>query len=473
MGTDLTQLTAHELLDLYRRRKASPVEAVDAVLERVAKHNGLINAFAHLDPDSARAAARKSEKRWKKGKPRGALEGVPVTIKELLQTKGWPTVMASKLIDANQKWEIDAPAVARLREAGAVLLGKVTSSEFGYKGVTDSPVHGITRNPWHPDRTPGGSSGGGGAAVAAGFGPVSIGTDGGGSVRIPASFCGLIGLKATLGRVPAFPPSMHGDMANTGPLTRDVEDCALLLNVISQPDVRDWYSLPPDDTNYVKALKGGVKKLKIAFSPNLGYAKVDGEVAKAVAKAAKIFADLGAKVEQVDPPIGALEPGQIFLAHWLTSAARLLKQFPESKHNQFDPGLLQACRAGQAYTTEQLVQAQYERRLLGHAYNMFFGKYDLLLTPTVAVPAFGVGLNAPVGAKGETNPNWTPFTFVFNLTRHPAITVPCGVTKDGLPIGLQIVAGHYRDALLLRAAQAYTKAAPIRLPKLPVSGKSK
>ena len=471
MATDPTQMTALELAGLYERRKLSPVEVVQAVIDRIDAVDGQINAYATVDAEGAVDAAKKAEKRWKKGKPLSKLDGVPVSIKELIHTKGMPTVMGSQVIPPDsQPWDYDAPSVARLREAGAVIVGKTTSPEFGFKGVTDSPLRGITRNPWNPDKTPGGSSGGSGAAIAAGMGPISVGTDGGGSIRIPSSFCDLVGMKATFGKVAAYPPSMHGTMANAGPMARTVEDCAALLNVIAKPDPRDWYALPDDGTDYEKHLRGGVRKLKIAFSPTLGSnTKVDPEVAKAVAKAAWRFEDLGAHVEQVDVPVGGFDAGAMFLTHWLTSVAHLLKITPKEIHKLFDPGLVQAGEMGANYSTDDLVVAQQQRRMLGHQYEMFFQKYDLLLTPTVAVLPFDVGTHAPLDEKGEPNNQWTPFTYVFNLTRQPAISVPCGVSKSGLPIGLQIVGGLYRDTQVLRAARAYAHAHPVRLPQLPVA----
>jgi aspartyl-tRNA(Asn)/glutamyl-tRNA(Gln) amidotransferase subunit A len=470
MATDPTQMTALELAGYYERRKLSPVEVTQAIIDRIDDVDGQINAYAIVDAEGAMEAAKKAEKRWKKGKPLSRLDGVPVSIKELIHTKGMPTVMGSQLIPPDsQPWDYDAPSVARLREAGAVILGKTTSPEFGFKGVTDSPLRGITRNPWNPDKTPGGSSGGSGAAIAAGMGPISVGTDGGGSIRIPSSFCGLVGMKATFGKVAAYPPSMHGTMANAGPMARTVEDCAAMLNVIAKPDPRDWYSLPDDGTDYEKHLRGGVRKLKIAFSPTLGGATVDPEVAKAVAKAAKRFEELGAKVEQVDNPVGGFDAGNLFLTHWLTSVAHILKITPEPLHKMYDPGLVQAGEMGAKYSTDDLVMAQQQRRNLGYQYEMFFQKYDLLLTPTVSVLPFDVGMNAPLDASGQPNNLWTPFTYVFNMTRQPAISIPCGVSKGGLPIGLQIVSGLYRDAQVLRAARAYTHAHPVRLPQLPVA----
>ena len=250
MKTDLCSLSATDLLRSYAKKQLSPVEATRAVLERIANLNPVLNAFCHLDFDYSLKEARKSEKRWAKGSPQGSLDGVPVSIKDLLLTRGWPTLRGSKTIDPRGPWHDDAPVVARLREHGAVLLGKTTTPEFGWKGVTDSPLTGVTRNPWNLKMTPGGSSGGGAAAVAAGMGPLTVGTDGGGSIRIPCAFTGLFGLKPSFGRVPAWPLSPMGTVAHVGPMTRTVTDAALMMNVLSLPDLRDWHALPHDARDY-------------------------------------------------------------------------------------------------------------------------------------------------------------------------------------------------------------------------------
>src|SRR6185437_7361877 len=279
---------AHELLALYRSRKASPVEATRAVLARIERLDPVLNAFCLRAPEEALRAAAASESRWNRGEPSGDLDGVPVSIKDLILVKGWPTLRGSRTVDPKQAWDVDAPVSARLREAGAVFLGKTTTPEFGCKGETNSPLTGISRNPWNPAKTPGGSSGGTAAAVAAGMGPLSVGTDGAGSVRIPAAFCGNFGLKPSFGRVPAYPLSPMGTVAHLGPHTMSVVDAALMMNVLKRPDARDWTSLPPDAADYVHGLDAGVAGLRIAFSPTLGYAAhVDGEVAAAVAAAVR------------------------------------------------------------------------------------------------------------------------------------------------------------------------------------------
>src|SRR5512143_1512813 len=253
--TALTDCTATDLLALYRSRQTSPVEATQAVLARIDRLNPKLLAYCHVAADEALAAARASEARWQRGQPCGALDGVPTSIKDLILTKGWPTLRGSRTVDANQPWDVDAPAAARLREAGAVLLGKTSTPEFGCKGETNSPRTGITRNPWDPSKTPGGSSGGTAAAVAAGLGPLSVGTDGAGSVRIPAAFCGNFGLKPSFGRVPAHPLSPFGSVAHLGPHTMSVADAALMMDVLKKPDARDWTSLPYDPTDYTIGLE--------------------------------------------------------------------------------------------------------------------------------------------------------------------------------------------------------------------------
>jgi aspartyl-tRNA(Asn)/glutamyl-tRNA(Gln) amidotransferase subunit A len=463
---DLTQTTAAELGKLYTRGKASPVEVIEAVLKRAEAINGRINALCHIDADGALAAAKASERRWRKGKPLSPLDGVPVSVKELVRVEGWPASMGSTLTDKAPA-DSDAPAVARLRKAGALVFAQTTSSEYGHKGVTDSPLHGITRNPWNLERTPGGSSGGAGAAVAAGLGPIAIGTDGGGSVRLPSSFTGLVGLKATFGRVAAWPPSLTGELSNTGPMCRTVLDVALAMNAIGQPDPRDGWSLPADGVDYAKALKGKLGKPRIAFVLRMGDHPLDIEVAALVTGAAKRFEEMGCIVEEAAPPTDYREVGRAFVVHWLSALRRLLKLYPEARHGEFDPSLLAGARNGLKFTAEDVVNAQAVRRDMTIAWNLFFERYDFLLTPTLAVQPFEVGRNAPPGPDGKPNLLWSPYTFQFNLSRHPSVTVPCGFSRERLPVGLQITAAHYKDADILRAGARYAEADPLEFPTLP------
>jgi aspartyl-tRNA(Asn)/glutamyl-tRNA(Gln) amidotransferase subunit A len=468
--TDLTRTTAAELSRLYRRGKLSPVETMKAVLARTDAVNPTINAFTRVDGKESLLAARASEKRWKRGRPLSTIDGVPVSIKELVRVKGWPASMGSKLTDKAPA-DADAPAVARLREAGAIVFAQSTSSEFGHKGVTDSPLNGITRNPWNIERTPGGSSGGAGAAVAAGLGPLAVGTDGGGSVRIPSSFNGLVGLKATYGRVPNWPPTLNGDLSNTGPMCRTALDCALMMNAMARPDRRDPYQLPEVDIDYTRKLRAKLKKQRVGFLLRMGDHPLDIEVAAIVTKAARRFEKLGCKVEEVTAPFPYADASRSFVTHWLTNAQRLLELYPENRHDEFDPNLLASAKAGQRYTLQDVINAQAVRRELAVAWNLFFAEYDFLLTPTVAVQPYPVGKDLPDGPDGKPNRQWSPYTSTFNLTRHPAASVPCGLSSEGLPIGLHIVAGHFKDAAVLNAAAVYAEAHPLDIPVLPETEK--
>ena len=463
--TDLADCSATELLQLYRSRQASPVEATRAVLARIDKLNPVLNAFCHLAPDEALASAQASEARWREGRPMGVLDGVPTSIKDLILTHGWPTLRGSRTVDAKQAWDVDAPATARLREAGAVLLGKTTTPEFGCKGETNSPLTGISRNPWDPSKTPGGSSGGTAAAVAAGMGPLSVGTDGAGSVRIPAAFCGNFGLKPSFGRVPAYPLSPMGTVAHLGPHTMSVRDAALMMNVLKQPDARDWTSLPPDDSDYLAGLDDGIRGLKIAYSPALGFAKdIHPEVAAAVQAAVQQLQDAGAIVEQVDPGID--DPLPITIGLWFAGAWAIWNSLSPEQQALADPDFASEAEQGSKYSALELHRLTLARGALGSHMRQFMQRYDLLVTPAVAVPAFDARPPASVPMTPESMLGWTPFSYPFNLTQQPACTIPCGLTKAGLPIGLQFVGPMFGDALVLRAARAYEQIRPIPRPKL-------
>jgi aspartyl-tRNA(Asn)/glutamyl-tRNA(Gln) amidotransferase subunit A len=455
---NLTQLSATELVAAYRAKTLSPVEVTQAVLRRIEALNPRLNCFCLVDADSAMRDAKASEARWLKSEPQGLLDGVPVSIKDLLLTKGWPTLRGSRTVDPAGPWNDDAPAVARLREHGAVLLGKTTTPEFGWKAATDSPLTGTTRNPWNTELTPGGSSGGSAAAVAAGMGPLTVGTDGGGSIRIPCAFTGLVGIKAQFGRVPAWPLSPTGNVAHIGPMTRTVADCALMLNVLSQPDYRDTTALPPADVDWTANLGAGIKGLRIAYSPRLGYAAaVDPEVEAAVARAAKQFAELGASVDTVDP--GFAECGDIFRTHWFSHLRNVLFRLPPEKLELLDPYLRQVIDMAGSITLTDYIDRARERLALSEHMRRFNQNYDLLLTPTLAVLPFAVNILGPERPQNVSDWTWwTPFSFPFNLTQQPAMAVPCGFSRSGLPISLQLVAPSWREDIALRAAYAFEQA---------------
>ncbi|MFJ8631673.1 amidase [Streptomyces sp. NPDC093568] len=460
--TELTELTAVQLLDGYRDGEFSPVDATRAALERAERIQPEVNAFVRLTADAALAQAADSAERWRRGEPAGLLDGVPVTVKDILLMRGAPTLRGSKTVAEHGRWDEDAPSVARLRAHGAVLLGKTTTPEFGWKGVTDSPLSGVTRNPVDPTRTAGGSSGGAAAAVALGAGPLALGTDGGGSVRIPAAFCGIFGLKPTYGRVPLYPASAFGTLAHVGPMTRDAADAALLLDVVGAPDSRDWSALPAAPGSFAAALSGGVRGLRVAYSPSFGgQVAVRPAVAAAVRRAVERLAGLGAYVEETDPDF--TDPVDAFHTLWFTGAARVTQHLGPHQRELLDPGLREICGTGARRSALDYLAAVDVRMELGRRMGRFHDAYDLLLTPTLPITAFEAGSEVPKGSGHRRWTGWTPFTYPFNLTQQPAATVPVGTDGDGLPIGLQIVAARHRDDLVLRAAHALYEAGAARI----------
>ncbi|MFE4174875.1 amidase [Streptomyces sp. NPDC056909] len=457
----LAGLTARQLLAGYEQGDFSPVEATRAVLERIEAVQPLVNAFVRVDAESALAQAEESAGRWREKEPRGLLDGVPVSVKDIFLQRGGLTLRGSRTVRPEGHWDEDAPAVARMREHGAVLVGKTTTPEFGWKGVTDSPLSGVTRNPYDHSRTAGGSSGGSAAAVALGAAPLSIGTDGGGSIRIPASFCGIFGLKPTYGRVPLYPSSPFGTLAHAGPMTRDAADAALLLDVISGADPRDWSQLAPAPP-LGDSLADGVHGLRIAYSPSFGgQVAVQPAVAAAVRRAVGRLAELGAYIEEADPDI--TDPVEAFHTLWFSGAARLAQPLHEEQRRLLDPGLREICAAGERYSALDYLAAVDARMELGRRLGRFHESYDLLVTPTLPITAFEAGAETPARSGLRRWTGWTPFTYPFNLTQQPAASVPCGVDGDGLPIGVQIVAARHHDALVMRAAHALYESGAARV----------
>ncbi|MBJ8345717.1 amidase [Antrihabitans sp. YC2-6] len=454
--TDLADWTATDLVAAYRKREVSPVDVATAALDRVQSLDDAVNAYCVLDSASALAESRRSETRWRNGQPLGPIDGVPVSIKDLLLTDGWPTLRGSRTVDPEQEWAVDAPSVARVRESGAVLIGKTTTPELGWKGVTDSPLCGVTRNPWATDRTSGGSSGGAAAAVAAGMGPLALGTDGGGSVRIPGSFCGVVGFKATYGTVPLYPSSPFGTLAHVGPITRTVEDNALLLDVISGADHRDWSALAVASARASASIDAPIAGLRVGYSRDLGHVDVDPEVARVVDTAVTVLADIGAIVEEVDP--GFDDPVWAFECLWFAGAAKATDHLTAEQRELLDPGLAEVCEQGRNYSALDYLEATAQRMNLGVRMGAFHDRYDLLVTPTMPIVAFEAGVEAPADGPGKRWTSWTPFTYPFNLTQQPAVTVPCGFTAAGLPVGLQIVGPRHADFRVLNAAKAFQDA---------------
>jgi aspartyl-tRNA(Asn)/glutamyl-tRNA(Gln) amidotransferase subunit A len=459
--TDLAWLPAIELAARIRTKAVSPVEVVDLVLARIERWNPRLNAFCAVTAEDAREAASAAEVSVMTGEPLGPLHGVPVSVKDLVFTRRVPTTAGSRLF-ADHVPEEDAVVVERLKGAGAILIGKTTTPEFGHKGVTDSPLFGVTRNPWNPEMTPGGSSGGAGAAVAAGLGPLAVGTDGGGSIRIPASFCGIYGLKPSFGRVPSYPnfPGWHG-VSVTGPMTRTVRDAALMLDVIAGPDDRDRHSLPAEaGASYLAACDAGIAGLSVAWSPDLGHARVDPEVARLCGHAAERFESLGCHVEVVTPSWD--DPEETFramgAAEMHAAWGRAMADDPE----RLDQSLVALLRYGRTVGIETYLGALQRREAFWTDVQRFLARFDLLITPTVAVPPFPTGRPAVKEIDGHpVSPlGWLPFTFPFNLTGQPAATVPVGFTSAGLPVGLQIVGRRHGERAVLAASAAFEAAAP-------------
>ncbi|NIK60581.1 amidase [Kribbella shirazensis] len=448
----MTQAT--ELVEGYRTGALSPVEATSAALDAIERYDDQVNAFVLVDAEGALAAAKESEARWHAGTPLGPGDGVPTSVKDALWTKGWPTLRGSTMIDPAGPWDEDAPSVARLRETGAVILGKTTTPEYSWKGVTDSFTYGATGNPWDPAKTSGGSSGGSATAVGLGMGVWSLGTDGGGSVRIPAAFTGTVALKPTYGLIPLYPPSAFGTLSHAGPMTRTVRDAAALLDVVSGFDPRDWSAMPTPGRSFLDGLDDGVAGLRIGFSANLGYVRNDPEVEALVRTAVGVLADLGAEVVEVDP--GFTDPIDAFNVLWWSGAAKVLSAY--TVDDRVDPGLRRVAALGSAYTASDFLDATAVRMDLGTLMGRFHQRYDVLVTPTLPITAFPVGQDVPDGSASPDWTGWTPYTYPFNLTQQPALSVPCGFTQAGLPVGLQVVAPRHADALTLRVGQAYQAA---------------
>lgn len=470
LANEICRMDAVSLAANIRSRKVSAVEVIDAVLARMDKLEPILHAFCTPTPELARETARKIDQSIAAGKRVGPLAGVPVGIKDLVCTKGIKTVSGS-LAYADFVPDEDDVVVERLKNAGAVILGKTNVPEFGYSGVGHNPVFPTTRNPWNTELTPGGSSAGSGAAVASGMGPFAIGSDGGGSIRIPSCFSGLYGMKASMGRVPLYPGvkderypgvSSWEALEHIGPMSRTVADSALMLSVIAGPDDRDNRTLPIEaGFDWMESLKGDLKGLKVAYTLDWGgYAAVDARVRKIVTAAVKVFErDLGCIVEEANP--GWDNPysgfwGMVVRETDLKGMRAMARQLGD----KMTPHLKEVVMTD--WTAEQLTDAVVVRKHVNNKMWRFMRKYDLLLTPTLCVPPFEVGIQGPTAIDGKPVDQfeWLHFTYPMNLTGQPAATVPAGWTDDGLPVGLQIVGRHLGDAMVLRASACFEAARP-------------
>lgn len=431
----LSFLSISQLSTLIKKKEISPIELLKNTLNNLEKIEKKINSFAHLDVEGAKKLAEQSEKRMLSNSLLSEIDGIPTSIKDLIAQKGLPQRFGSKTTpDKNS--EVDAPSVERLRDAGAILLGKSTTSEFGCKAVGDSPLTGITRNPWNLDLTPGGSSCGAAAMVSSGIVPYALGTDGGGSVRIPASLTGLFGIKANFGRVPVYPVSATPTLAHVGPLTRNVEDACTVLKLISGSNWKDPFSVServPDFTNINQK-----KKYKIAWSPTLGYAKPEKNVLEKMDAAIKNISSLGHDVELVDN-IFDKDPVDLWNAEFYAGVGTKLKQVIEKNPEVIDPPILEVLKIAIQQEMGNYYGSVFERYALREKMRVFFEKFDLLITPTIPCVAFKAGQNVPDNFPDRNIVSWVYYTYPFNLTGQPAASINAGFSNENLPIGMQVI----------------------------------
>ncbi|HVY17625.1 MAG TPA: amidase [Rhodopila sp.] len=456
---DLGYLPATKLAAMIKAKAISPVEYMQALLDRIEAVEPKVNAFAHVAADQAMDAARKAEAQVMAGEKLGRLHGLPATIKDLAITKAMPTQMGSKIYAGNQPAE-DAPIVTRLQAEGAIIVGKTTTSEFGWTGVSHSPLTGITHNPWKYGYNAGASSAGAGAAAAAGYGPLHQGSDGAGSIRMPSHFCGVFGLKPSFGRVPNYPVSTNDMTSHLGPMTRTVADAALMLEVMAGPHPLDYSSLEAWPAPYGARLAEGIKGLKVAYSPDLGFAKVDPEVAELVKKAVGRFAELGATVEQVATPWAPPGPDLVRFT-WPAHLARLIPHLAKWE-SQMDPGLVACIKESVSVSMKDYQLMRDTKMAYVSSIHRWFQDWDLLLTPAVSVAAFPAELLQP--PHWPQHPwdwiSWAEFSYPFNMSWNPAASVPCGFTQEGLPVGLQVVGRRFDDLGVLKAAAAFEAVQP-------------
>ena len=457
---DVCFTSATELSQLIRSKALSPVELTEAMLARIEAVNPKINAYCTVTADLAMEQARRAEQAVMNGDALGPLHGIPVSIKDLTATKGIRTMRGSHIF-ADAVSDYDAPVYTRLLAAGAIMLGKTTTPEFGWKGCSDSPLTGVTHNPWKIGMNAGASSAGAGAACAAGLGPLHQGSDGAGSIRMPAGFCGIYGLKPSFGRVPYYPTPNNDYSSHIGPMTRSVADAALMLSVMAGPHEWDRSTLEGEPADYVGELERGIAGLKVAFSPALGNLPVDREVAEPVQHAAEAFNELGCTVDEIaDPGFG--DSWELVRFFWSAHMAGYYARYLAQWEHKMDPGLVACIKQGMQYSAVQYVEMRERKLAYWDNVRAFFERYDLLLTPTLSVAAFPVNRLYP--EHYDDHPwdwiRWAGFSYPFNFTGQPAATAPCGFTPNGLPVGLQIVGRRFADLTVLQASRAFEQIRP-------------
>lgn len=446
----LCKLDSAILSQLYASGELSPVEVAGVALERAEKVQAEFNAFSFIDHQGAIAAARASETRWRRGAPLSPIDGIPTTIKDIVWVKDWIVRFGSKTTSEKPLAD-DAPSVNLLRTAGAVFIGQTTSPEFAWKPITDSPLRGSTRNPWDPSKTPGGSSGGAAVAAASGAGTFHLGTDGGGSIRIPASFTGIVGFKPTFGRVPNFPPSGFFSVSHTGPMARSVADASRMLTAMSGRDFRDW-TQSAGDLPSAQMSEIDLRSLKIGFWCEPPVGRLDSEISLAVTRKVDQLASMGASVRPFALPVDDVL--DLFDHHWLAGAALRYSTMIEEDRKKMDPGLRSAAEKGLRFSAVEMLGAHVKRVHFGAAMDAALREFDVIVSPATAYLPFDVGTDAPPSSDARSWTEWSGFSYPLNLTGQPACVLPCGLSDSGLPIGLQVIGARGADGQVLSVAKA-------------------
>ena len=454
---DFDFMTALDMRRLIGTKQISPVEVTAHALRRAEKTQDSLNAFVTITPDLALDAARSAETAIMSGEGGGLLTGIPLSIKDLTAVKGVRFTSGSRTL-ADFVAPLDSPASERVKAHGAAIIGKTTTTEFGCKGSSDSPLTGQTRNPWNLDKTTGGSSAGAGASVAAGITPFALGTDGGGSIRIPSSLCGLFGIKAQFGRVPVFPTAATPTLAHVGPMARTVRDAAMLLTAVSGFDARDPGSVAADVPDYLGACDRSPNGLRIAWSPTLGYARPTREVAEIAESAALTFEQIGCSVELVDNVFD--DPIDLWMAEFYAGVGTRLKKTLSEQREILDPAVAAVLDKALDQPIDEYYRRVFARYEFREKLRQFFEKFDLLMTPTLPVAAFDVGLDVPPELPGANIVSWVAYTYPINLCGLPAASIPCGFTRAGLPVGLHIVGKALHETDIFSAAAAFEQARP-------------
>jgi Asp-tRNA(Asn)/Glu-tRNA(Gln) amidotransferase A subunit family amidase len=474
---DICFMPAWEMKDKISRQELTSEEITEIIIERMEKINPMINAYCTPTFELARDLAKKADKIVKNGEKIGIVHGIPTSIKDNVDVKGFRTTFGCKLFE-NFISESDDISVKRLKSAGAIILGKTNLPAFGYKGVTNNLIFGETKNPWHLDRTCGGSSGGAAAAAASGISPLALGSDGGGSVRIPSGFCGLFGIKPSFGRIPHTSMKIEGNLGtlvNKGPLVRYVKDAALMLDAIVGADDIDRYSLPKPNYSFFERIDERPQHLKIGYTIDLGnLVVIHSEVEKSVIDSVKKFEQFGWSVKKSSINLhttkNLLVRGDISVENyalpwwvmWTYGLGYFLKSAIEQHRDIMDPELVETAEIGFTFPPEVINLVEIQREIIYDNICRHFKDYDILVTPTLATPAFELGISSPDKIDGKDAPlgSWAPYTQPFNMSGHPAATIPCGWSNDGLPIGMQIVGKRFDDLSVLQVSKAFEEIAP-------------